>query len=243
MNYTTLDELLTAYKQGKIDLKEVQELVVRLFYEEGEFFLLDLHREKRIGFPEVVYAEGKDVDHLLAIVEKVLEKKDIVFVSRITSEKEEALRQHFPSLQFVKKGRLLVIKKGTAKPKYIGAAGIITAGTSDIPFAEECGLILEELGVKVSSSYDSGASGMHRPHLSLKQVKDSQVLIIFAGMEGVLPTLIASLSDLPVIAVPTPVGYGYGGEGIGALTTMLQTCVPGVLVVNIGNTIGAAAAA
>jgi NCAIR mutase (PurE)-related protein len=239
-----LKGFLEAYKTGKISETEAEEKILRLFYEEGEFFLLDIHREKRIGFPEIIFAEGKETGHLLAIIEKVLTKKDVVFVSQIDTEKEKKIRKNFPKNTIEKAGKLLVIKKKKSNSREaLGTVGIITAGTSDIPYAEECSLILTELGVKVITSYDSGAAGMHRPHLSLKQVKDSQVLIIFAGMEGVLPTLIASLTDHPVIAVPTPIGYGYGGAGEGALTTMLQTCVPGVMVVNIGNTIGAAAGA
>jgi hypothetical protein len=243
MGYETLHDLLIAYKKGQIAAKDAEAMIVRSFYEEGEFFLLDLHREKRVGFPEVIYAQGKETDNLLMIAEKFLAKKEIVFISRLDEEKEKKLRERFASLEIRTKGKLMAIKNPGYTAPFIGTAGIITAGTSDIPYAEECALILEDMGARVAASYDSGVSGMHRFHLSLKHVKDSDVLIIFAGMEGVLPTLIASLSDIPVIAVPTPMGYGYGGDGVGALSTMLQTCVPGVLLVNIGNSIGAAAGA
>lgn len=141
-------------------------------------------------------------------------------------------------------GRLVVLKReNTTLEKLNGKVGVITAGTSDVPFAEETSLILEELGVNVQKVYDAGVAGIHRSFYALSKTEDSDLLIVFAGMEGILPSLIASLTDLPVIAVPTPVGYGFGGEGLGALSTMLQTCVPGLVVVNIGNTVGAAAAA
>ncbi len=236
-------EILELYKRGELSGQDAEEKILRLFYEEGEDFLLDLHRGKRIGFPEVIFAQGKTIEHLLGITEKILKKKGIVFISNIDSEKGNKLREAFPGLKIEKAGRVIVIKKRDHIHEGLGTVGIITAGTSDIPYAKECSLILKELGAEVINSYDSGASGIHRPHLSLKKVRDSDVLIVFAGMEGVLPTLIASMTDLPVIAVPTPIGYGFGGEGKGALTTMLQTCVPGILVVNIGNTVGAAAGA
>jgi len=125
----------------------------------------------------------------------------------------------------------------------LGVVGVITAGTSDVPYAQECALLLREMGVRVITYYDAGVAGIHRPMMSLQKMKDASVLVVFAGMEGALPTVLASLTDLPVVAVPTPVGYGFGGQGEAALKTMLQSCSPGVTVVNIGNSVGAAAAA
>jgi len=238
-----IKEILKSYKSGELNEEQAEKKILKLLYEEGESFLLDLERENRIGFPEVVLGEGKMLKHLIEIIEKILEKKDIVFISNITPEQETVIREKFSKLEIKKAGRLITIKKGNPNYKISGTVGIITAGTSDIPYAEECALILEELGVNVLKSYDGGVAGIHRPFLALKHMKKADLLIIFAGMEGALPTLIASLTDLPIIAVPTPTGYGLGGQGVGALTTMLQTCVPGILVVNIGNSIGAAAGA
>jgi len=112
-----------------------------------------------------------------------------------------------------------------------------------VPYAQECALLLEELGARVVRSFDAGVAGIHRPVMSLQKMQSASVLVVFAGMEGALPTVLASLTDLPVVAVPTPVGYGLGGRGEAALGTMLQSCSPGVTVVNIGNSVGAAAAA
>ncbi|MGO9146488.1 MAG: nickel pincer cofactor biosynthesis protein LarB [Desulfomonilia bacterium] len=239
-----MKNLLDAYKRGELSADEVQERLMHMLYEEGEDFLLDLHRSHRIGFPEVIFAEGKTLDQVVSIARSLFEKNGQVFVSIIDEEKENLIRQQFQRAEVNKAGRLLLIKRpGLAARKMPGCTGIITAGTADVPYAQESALILEELGFDLIKAFDVGASGMHRPLLGLKKAKDADVLIVFAGMDGVLPTLMASLTDLPIIAVPTPIGYGHGGLGEAALSTMLQCCVPGVMVMNIGNSVGAAAAA
>jgi len=239
-----IKKTLELYKSGDIGLKEAEHTVTRCLYEQGSDFLLDLHREKRIGFPEIVFSQGKTIDHIITITSRLFENQHRVFISAVDDHIETELRKSFPGSTIEKAGRLMLIKKH-AEPTNsgLGTAGIITAGTADTPYANECALILAELGAEVINAFDFGASGMHRPALSLKQTKHSDVLIVFAGMDGVLPTLIASLTALPIIAVPTPIGYGFGGRGEAALKTMLQSCVPGVMVMNIGNSIGAAAAA
>ncbi len=239
----TMLEILADVRRGVLTETEAETRIMALLYERGEDFLLDLHREKRIGFPEVVYAAGKSVPQLLAIAAAILEEKGAVFMSGLDDEREAALRGRFPDRILRQAGRVLVIRADAAAPAPLGTVGLVTAGTSDIPYARECGLILSELGAEVVEAFDTGAAGMHRPELGLRTVRNADVLIVFAGMEGVLPPLIASLTPQPVIAVPTPIGYGHGGLGEGALCTMLQTCVPGVLVVNIGNAVGAAAGA
>ena len=236
--------LLEAYKRGELSAEEIQDRLMHMLYDEGEDFLLDLHRSHRIGFPEVIFAEGKTTEQVVTITRSLFEKNGHVFVSIVDEEREGLLRQQFQRAEVSKAGRLMLIKThGRAVQKQTGCAGIITAGTADVPYAQECALIIEELGYNIIRAFDVGASGMHRPLLGLKRAKDADVLIIFAGMDGVLPTLMASLTELPIIAVPTPVGYGYGGLGEAALATMLQCCVPGVVVMNIGNSVGAAAAA
>jgi len=239
-----MKKLLEAYRRGELNADEVQERLMRMLYEEGEDFLLDLHRGHRIGFPEVIFARGKSTDQVLAITRALFEKNGHVFVSGVDGEQEGLIRQQFAEAEVKQAHRLLLVRRGgRAVPKEAGCVGVITAGTADVPYAKECALILEELGFDLITAFDIGASGMHRPLLGLKKAKGADLLVVFAGMDGVLPTLIASLTDLPVIAVPTPVGYGHGGQGEAALSTMLQCCVPGVLVLNIGNSVGAAAAA
>ena len=210
-------------------------------YTVGTNFILDHDRHERLGFPEIIMAATKDPGDLIAIVTKALEH-GAVFVSGVDASTEELLRETFKDRPIEKGGRMLLL--GTLpQAESLGHVGLITAGTSDVPYAEECALLLGHLGVRISRAYDAGVAGIHRPLMSLEHVKNADILIVLAGMEGVLPTFMASLTDRPVIGVPTPIGYGFGGEGLGALTTMLQTCVPGVLVVNIGNTVGAAAGA
>lgn len=237
-----MKEILELYKKGVIDDDDAEKRLWQRFYEHGEEFMLDVTRHERLGFPEVVLAEGKSDEQILAIVERILTKGDIVLLSQVSPERKEALEKALSPRGIQSAGRFMVV--GSKKvEKSLGTAGLITAGTSDIPYAKECALILESLGINVLYVYDAGVAGIHRPFLSLRAIKDAEVLIVLAGMEGALPTVIASLTDRPVIAVPTPVGYGVGGRGFGAFLGMLQSCSPGVLVVNIGNTVGAAAGA
>ncbi len=235
--------LLDAYKRGELSQEEAHEKIVKVLYDQGEDFLLDLHRQKRTGFPEVIFAQGKSVEQIIDIVKIFLEKKQRAFVSITDDIIEKALRDAFPDAMVKQGGNLIMLSLTDEVAEELGSVGIITAGTADTPYAKECALLLEEIGAKVIKAFDFGASGMHRPFLGIKQTHDADVLIIFAGMDGILPTMMASLTDKPIIAVPTPIGYGYGGEGVTALQTMLQSCVPGLLVLNIGNSVGAAAAA
>ncbi len=237
-----MKKILDKYKSGLIDDAQAKELIMKIFYERGEEFMLDMHRQERLGFPEVVFAEGKSTEQVLDIVERMLPVSQPVLISNVSETQTSAIEAKFSSFPVQKAGRIMAV--GTMPvEKSLGTVGVITAGTSDIPFAKECILILEATGAKTLAYFDAGVAGIHRPFLSLSDVKDAEVLIILAGMEGALPTLIASVTDRPVIAVPTPVGYGIGGGGIGAMISMLQSCSPGVVTVNISNTIGASAAA
>jgi len=235
-----MKDILDAYASGTIDAEEARQKLLKVFYARGEEFLLDLHRRERLGFPEVVLAESKSVEQVVQVTRQILAANGQVCISNVLPEQEEALKTNFHDQTIRIAGRCMTIGPA-ADP--LGCVGIITAGTSDIPYARECALVLEFMGVKVLTAYDAGVAGIHRPYVSLKEMQDAQVIIVLAGMEGALPTLIASITDKPVIAVPTAVGYGIGGKGIGAMISMLQTCAPGVLVVNIGNIIGAAAGA
>ena len=238
-----IKNLLEAYKRGELSQEEAHEKIVKVLYDQGEDFLLDLHRHKRTGFPEVIYGQGKSVEQIIDIVKIFLEKKQRAFVSITDKTIVKVLKEAFPDATMKQGGNLVMLRLTGEPAEDLGVVGIITAGTADTPWAKECALLLEEIGAKVIKAFDFGASGMHRPFLGIKQAHDADVLIIFAGMDGILPTMMASLTDKPIIAVPTPIGYGHGGEGETALMTMLQSCVPGLLVLNIGNSVGAAAAA
>ncbi len=237
-----MKEILDQYKSGLINDAQAKEMIMKVFYERGEEFMLDMHRQERLGFPEVVLAEGKTTEQVLAIVERMLSISSPILISNVSETQTSSIEAKFASAGIQNAGRMMAVG-AMPEDKSLGTVGVITAGTSDIPFARECILVLEATGAKTLAFFDAGVAGIHRPYISLNDVKDAEVLIILAGMEGALPTLIASVTDRPVIAVPTPVGYGIGGGGIGAMISMLQTCAPGVVTVNIGNTIGASAAA
>ena len=236
-------DLLEKVKKGELGIEEAHERILHALYDQGEDFLLDLHRHRRTGFPEVVYARGKSTDQVIRIVRSFLENGGRALVSLVDDETYGELVQAFPEARISRAGGLVAVSSSEAPREELGTVGVITAGTADVPLASECALLLEELGAQVIRAFDFGVSGIHRPLLGIRQTLEADVLVVFAGMDGILPTMIASLTELPVIAVPTPIGYGYGGAGETALRAMLQSCVPGLLVLNIGNSVGAAAAA
>jgi hypothetical protein len=213
------------------------------------FANLDLLRAARTGVPEVIYAAGKSAAQTLAIVGRVLEARGRVLVSRVPPETLALLERELPDdLAWTRygEGRTLTLAlPGADAPSGGGCVGVISAGTSDIPVAEEAIALLREMGCAVHTAYDIGVAGLHRLFAPLQAMLDApaDAIIVAAGMDGALPSVVAGLVDVPVIGLPTSVGYGFGGGGVGALTSMLQTCAPGLAVVNIDNGIGAAAMA
>ncbi len=211
----------------------------------GEFAALDLGRQKRKGIPEVVYAPGKTPEQVsgacLAIVEKGLR----AIISGFTPEQRAAISEALPAGVAVREaGRALVV--GPGEPSLTGGRlAILTAGTSDIPVAEEAGAVAREMGCAVETFYDVGVAGIHRLAVPLEAIKsfDPDCLVVVAGMEGALPSVVAGLVDVPVVGLPTSTGYGLGGDGTAAILGMLQTCSPGLAVVNVDNGVGAGAMA
>ena len=203
----------------------------------------DLDRERRCGIPEVVFGENKTLGDLLEITEKFLSSSNRVIITRIDEGKAEKVLGKYNDfkINYNQKGKILVIKKSGFKVKKNGRIGVITAGTSDVCAAEESKTVAEELGCTVISEYDVGIAGIHRvfPALEKMNKEGVSVIIAIAGMEGALPSVVAGLVDVPVIGVPTSVGYGVGKGGTAALNTMLNSCTP-VAVVNIDNGYGAA---
>jgi len=238
-----IKDVLHQVKRGELGIEEAEEALLREFYEHGEDFLLDLHRHNRTGFPEVIYARGKSLRQIMDITRQFLQENRQAFISLAGEEEVESLKEAFPKHRFARGGSLVALSEPGFSPEEMGVVGVLTAGTADTPYAKECSLLLEELGVEVIRAFDFGVSGMHRPFLGVQKTRDADVLVVFAGMDGILPTMIGSITDKPVIAVPTPIGYGMGGDGDTALRTMLQSCMPGIVVLNIGNSVGAAAAA
>ncbi len=225
------------------------DLISTAIEEVDDIAKLDLYRQARTGIPEVILAEGKRPKDAALLAVKMASKSGYTLVSRISDEVIEEIKSILPdSLEIAinERARMLIVKKrGYEYKKFPGKIGIFAAGTSDIPVAEEARIIAEAMGVKAYTAYDVGIAGLHRllPHLKTMLEEDVDALVVVAGMEGALPSVVAGLVDIPVVGVPSPVGYGLGGKGLAALNSMLQSCAPGVMVVNIDNGIGAGTAA
>jgi NCAIR mutase (PurE)-related protein len=219
---------------------------------EVPFAVPDFARARRAGIPEIILAERKTGEQVVAIAQRFLEVEGRAILSRVHPEAEQALRRAFEGredvdLEWYTPPRAMVLRrKGTTVAPNGGRVGILTAGTSDIPVAEEAALVCREAGCEVRCHYDVGVAGLHRlfgPLQSLLEEFDADVIVVVAGMDGALPSVVSGLVDVPVIGIPTSVGYGLGGRGVGALISMLQTCAPGLSVVNIDNGIGGGAVA
>ncbi len=206
-------------------------------YSNLNFARIDHHRKIRKGFSEVVYCEGKTRVQVKNIVGNLLKRNKHILLTRAKKPLYEYLEKYYPGLQYNEAARVIYKKK--RKPKNNKQVLILTAGTSDIPVAEEAKITLEVMGNKVKAIYDVGVAGIHRLFDKLKDVSRSNVVIVVAGMEGALASVVTGLTDKPVIAVPTSVGYGASFKGIAPLLTMMNCCAPGVSVVNIDNGFGA----
>lgn len=205
---------------------------------------LDFTREARKGVPEVVYAGVKSDEQVIAIVRAFLDRTGHAVVSRLRARTVERLRREFAdcAVDLRRTARAAAIyAPGYTRPHTGGQIGILTAGTADVPVAEEARLIAEEMGCSVATLYDVGVAGLHRLLNSFGELmaREPSALIVCAGMDGALPSVVAGLADVPVIGVPTRVGYGAGGRGRAALLSILQSCSPGLVAVNVGNGVGA----
>jgi len=210
-------------------------------YEDIGFAKLDHHRAKRKGFPEVVFAQGKTPEQAARIMERLFKKSGVVMATRATGEVFKKVKALLPDAVYYKEARIISAGKGLGTGDWgLGFISIITAGTADIPVAEEAAVTAELMGHKVDRIFDVGVAGIHRLMSNLKRIKKASVIIVVAGMEGALASVVAGLVDIPVIAVPTSVGYGASFKGLSALLTMLNSCAPGIATVNIDNGFGAA---
>jgi NCAIR mutase (PurE)-related protein len=236
-------EVLELYKKGEIEAAKAERLLRLDFIEKiGEHTVFDHSREARKGIPEIIFGEGKTPEQVVEIAEKALEDKEALLISRASNEQYELIVKRLGSkgVRLYEKSRLIIVDR-RRKRKLQGRIGILTGGTSDMNVAEEVRLVAETMGCEVLIAYDVGIAGMHRFMEPLLQMLKAEVdvLVVVAGMEGALATVISSLADVPVIGVPTSVGYGMGGRGEAALMGMLQSCSPGLVVVNIDNAIAA----
>ena len=243
---TSTREILQALASGEISINEAEKaLRMHALGEVGNIGMLDGNRHERSGVPEVVFAETKAIDYLISIIKVMVEKNDVVLLTRMNHEKLESIKSAYPDLIHEVSGKedhltVLVHTKDWSDPPSSGKIAIMTAGTSDITYAYEAVAVARLMGVKAFTFFDVGVAGIHRLIEPIKKVIDEEVdaIVVFAGMEGALPTVVASLIDIPVIGVPVPTGYGFGGKGETALASMLQSCAPGLAVVNIGNGLG-----
>lgn len=206
-------------------------------YADLDFAKLDLTREERTGFPEVVFCSGKEDEFLLKIFDRLYKENNEVFGTRATKEQFELIKNEYPNAGYDPVSRILKIEN--EKKERIGNIAVCTAGTADIKVAEEAAQTAEFFGSEVTRIYDVGVSGIHRLLSKTEELRKANVVIAVAGMEGALPSVIGGLVKVPVIAVPTSVGYGANFEGLSALLTMINSCANGISVVNIDNGYGA----
>ncbi len=208
----------------------------------------DLGREQRTGVPEVILAAGKRPEDALAAARTFLEQRGRAILSRVPPSLTERLRLELADCRvetYAASGMVVLKSSGFVPPPTGGRVGVLTAGTSDIPIAEEAQVVAQEMGCLVLSAYDVGVAGLHRLAAPLARLREQEVdvVVVAAGMDGALPSVLSGLVDVPVIGLPTSIGYGLGGGGVAALLSMLQTCSPGLVVVNIDNGVGAGATA
>lgn len=230
--------LLEAVREGTLPVEEALERLKALPYEELDFATLDSHRSLRQGFPEVLFCPGKSVEQVTAIAERLLDHHDTLLATRATEEVYKAIARLESAAEFNPLARTVVVRRGR-RPPIGGTVLIICAGTADLPVAEEAAVTVDVLGSRVERLYDVGVAGLHRLLDKRQQVEAANVVVVVAGMDGVLPSVVGGLTDRPLIAVPTSVGYGASFGGLAALLTMLNSCAAGVAVVNIDNGFGA----
>jgi NCAIR mutase (PurE)-related protein len=242
MNPKKIKKILEELGNSRCTVAEALEQLRTLPYDDLEFAKLDHHRELRKGIPEAIYTPGKTDKQIIGIVDRILARKDEAVFTRMSKELALRLRRRFGSkIRWYPEARIATV--GMAKRDQTGKVLIVTAGTSDIPVAEEAAVTCELLGCKVERLYDVGVAGIHRLTSNIKQFEKADAVVVLAGMEGALPSVVAGLTSRPVIAVPTSVGYGASFEGIAALLGMLSSCSSGIGVVNIDNGFGAGALA
>lgn len=230
-------EILNKVKSGELTIEEAERFFKKQPFEELGFAKLDSHREIRSGFPEVIFCSKKPDDFLVNIYQKMYELNGEVFGTRATKHQYEIVKAVIPEITYDEVSQILKYEK--PDKKHIGKIAVCTAGTADIPVAEEAAQTAEFFGAKVERFYDVGVSGIHRLLSKVEDIQSANCVVAVAGMEGALASVIGGLVSNPVIAVPTSVGYGASMNGLSALLTMINSCANGVAVVNIDNGYGA----
>ena len=232
-------QLLEAVKKDEIDIDTAVNKLKDLPYEDLGYANIYHHRELRNGFPEVIYCEGKTDEHIIGIVDVLLKKQSNVLGTRCRKETAEKLKEIYDNVEYDELSRVLMIKNHEIKNRGKGTIAILAAGTSDIAVADEAYYTAKFLGNNVERIYDVGVAGIHRLLNKRHLIEQARVVVAVAGMEGALPSVVGGMVDVPVIAVPTSVGYGASFNGLTALLAMLNSCASGISVVNIDNGFGA----
>ena len=231
--------MLNDVRDGVVSVDEAMSDFSHLPFADIGFATVDHHRQLRTGFPEVVLGEQKTVPQIVLIIKEMLKRDSNILVTRVTEEKAAAVKTEIPEIQYHAEARSLVLEQEPIRSRGVGPVFVVTAGTSDIPVAEEAGLVAELAGVRVERIFDVGVAGIHRLFHHLEALRNAAVVVVVAGMEGALASVVGGLVSCPVIAVPTSVGYGASFHGVAALLGMLNSCSAGVTVVNIDNGFGA----
>jgi len=231
-----LRKLLGDVKRGRTTVDEAARALADLPFAELGYATVDTHRSVRFGFPEVVYGEGKSPEQLLGIVDVLVRRKQPVLVTRLSEEKAAPLLARWPKARWQPQARIFHLPQGRPRA---GRVAVTCAGTSDLPVAEEAALTAEAMGATVARIYDVGVAGLHRLLRRRSEIQEAHVAVAVAGMEGALASVVGGLVGIPVVAVPTSVGYGANFQGLSALLTMLNSCASNVAVVNIDNGFGA----
>jgi len=233
-----IKELLQLVSENKINIEDAMNQLRDLPYKDLGYAKIDHQRELRTGYPEIIFCQGKTIDQVKGIIEHMLTKDNNILATRATREMFDAIAGLHPHIEFNPLARTILIKQKELKKTktYIAC---VTAGTSDIPIAEEAAITAELFGNRVERIFDVGVAGIHRLYDRLDDIRGARVVVVIAGMEGALPSIVGGLVDRPVIAVPTSIGYGANFNGLSALLGMLTSCASGVSVVNIDNGFGA----
>ncbi|HEY7545933.1 MAG TPA: nickel pincer cofactor biosynthesis protein LarB [Blastocatellia bacterium] len=238
MNKEDLRKLIEQARDGLLDIDTIVDRVSHLPYENISFARVDHHRELRAGFPEVIFGEGKTADQIAAIAERILNNSSNLLISRTSEEVFLRIQLIASEAEFHREARMISVHRDRSE-RGEGTIAVISAGTLDIPVAEEAAVTASVMGNRVSRIYDVGVAGIHRLIGARSEFESARVIVVVAGMEGALPSVVGGLVSVPVIAVPTSIGYGASFGGVAALLGMLNSCASNVCVVNIDNGFGA----
>ncbi len=240
MDKEYLEKILKGVSSGSISVEDAVKSLKHIHLEDIDYAHVDHHRSLRKGFPEVIFGEGKTAGQIAGIMEKMAAQEEIILVTRADNEKAESVLSRFSGAVYYEDARMIVLKKkNISMQQGRGKILVLSAGTSDIPVAREAYITAQAMGNEVNSVFDVGVAGIHRLFNHKKMIDDASVLVVVAGMEGALPSVVAGMVSRPVIAVPTSVGYGVSFGGLTALFAMLNSCSSNVAVVNIDNGFGA----